>query len=568
MSTRSVLVSFPGYPFTLGTLLPNHRLAAVAGCLLEAGHVTKVSDYGTVQTLERLFPQQLRPATQTLADGLFGGVPATSLAALTAVWRMRGMGREVRARQEALAREVADEIAATKTIDFVVFVIEHAEDLKGTLAAAKHLRAAAPAVRTVAVGGFVERYGTALAGMSAVFDCLCLGDGGRPVVEWADHLDRPETWGDVPNLVLVDGKDTPRKSERDYDSDINHMPPPAYDATTYPALAGQAKFRVFGVECGRGCDCGCPACPEAEVNGPIPRAKSPRAICDEMAGLVREHGTRAFRLLGSVSPAVAYEILARGLNVRYTQGFHLEEAQPALFPTLRAAGGEAISFRVETGSQWLLDKYYMKRYDVTTTERVLRACRLSDLFAAARFTYPCPADDYHTRAETLRLIERTRPNASLIELPEVIPGTPWCARPDEFGFDVDIGAFLRRAALGRERSSLPLREWTNLTQCLGSQYRVGARSLSQAARDNELLAREVEALGVSTVLTPEAALVARISGYEGNEQDFCSLLRRQFFTGDAVAIASAAERFNDRAAGPAHDIGLGVARPLLAAVGN
>lgn len=568
MHTRSVLVSFPGYPFTLGTLLPNHRLAAVAGHLLEAGHATQIRDYGTVQTLERLFPHQLRPATQTLADGLFGGIPASSLAALTAVWRMRGMGREIRARQDALAREVADEIAATKDIDFVIFTIEHAEDLKGSLAAAKRLRAAAPAVRTAAVGGFVERYGAVLAGMSAVFDCLCLRDPGRSVVQWAERLDRRETWADVPNLVFVDGQGVPRRSERDYDSDINLVPPPAYDAAAYPALAGHAKFRVFGVECGRGCDRGCPACSEAEANGPRPRAKSPRTVCDEMARLVREHGTRTFRLLGSVSPAVAYEILSRGLNVRYTQGLRLDEAEPALFATLRAAGAEAVSFRIESGSQWLLDEYYMKRHNVTTTERVLRACRLSDLFAVARFTYPCPADDYHTRAETLRLIERTRPNAALIELPEVIPGTPWCTRPDEFGFDVNIEAFLRRAALGRERSSLPLREWTALTPCLGSQYRVGTRSLSQAARDNELLTREVEALGVSTVLTPEAALVARISGYEGNEQDFCSLLRRQFFTGDAAGIAMAVERFNERAAGPAHNIGLGVAGPLLAAVGN
>jgi len=568
MHTRSVLVSFPGYPYSLGTLLPNHCLAGVAGCLLDAGHATQIRDYGTVQTIERLFPQRLRPATQTLADGLFGGVPASSLAALTAVWRMRGMGRELRARQDALAREAADEIAATKGIDFVVFTIEHAEDLRGTLAAAKRLRAAAPGVRTAAVGAFVERYGAVLAGMSVVFDCLCVGDAGRSVVEWAERLDRRETWGDVPNLVFLDPKGAPRKSARDYDSDIDHMPAPAYDAATYPALTGQGKFGVFSVECGGGCDRGCPACFEAEANGPRPRAKSPRAVCDEMARLVRKHGTRAFRLVGSVNPAVAYEILTRGLNVRYTQGLRLEEAEPALFATLRAAGGEAVSFRLESGSQWLLDEYYMKGHNITTTERVLRACRLSGLFAVARFTYPCPADDYHTRAETLRLIERTRPNAALIELPEVIPGSPWCTRPGEFGFDVDIQGFLRRAALGRERSSLPLRQWTALTSSLGSAYRVGTRSLSQATRDNELLTREVEALGVSTVLPPEAALVARISNYEGNEQDFCSLLRRQFFTGDAAAIAAAAKRFNERAASPPHNIGLGVAGPLLAAVGN
>jgi len=131
-----------------------------------------------------------------------------------------------------------------------------------------------------------------------------------------------------------------------------------------------------------------------------------------------------------------------------------------------------------------------------------------------------------------------------------------------------MAGLLRRAARGRARSSLPRREWTALTPCLGSPYRIGLRSLLQAARDGELLAQEVEALGVSTVLTVEMALAARVSGHEGSERGFCSLLRRQIFTGDAAGVADAAVRFNERAARVAADTGLGARAPLLAAVGN
>jgi len=568
MSTRSVLVSIPGYPFSLETLLPSHRLATLAGCLLDAGHETQIRDLGTAETLDRLFPEQLRPATETLADGLFSGAPASSLASLTALWRMRGMGREIRARQHALAQEVADNLASTEGIDFVVFAIEDGAELKGVLSAAKRLRAAAPAVRTAAVGRFVQRYGAHLAGMSAVFDCLCLGDAEGALVAWAGRLDRPETWADIPNLALAHRGDQPQPWARTYDCNMDSLPAPAYDAVTYPALAEAAKFKVFTLECGRGCERGCPACAEPEINGPALRARSPRTVCDDMSRLVREHGTRAFRFLGPVSPGVSYEVLSRGLDVRTCQNVPIAEADPALFAALRAAGGEAISFRAETGSQWLLDEYYKRPYDITTAERALRSCRASGLLTTVRFTYPCPADDYHTRAETLRLIERTRPDAALIGLPEVVPGAPWCTRADAFGFDVDMAGFLRRAALGRDRSSIPLREWTALTPCLGSPYRIGLRSLLQAARDGELLAQEVEALGVSTVLTVEMALAARVSGHEGSERGFCSLLRRQIFTGDAAGVADAAVRFNERAARVAADTGLGARAPLLAAVGN
>ena len=54
MKTRSVLAYFPGYPFSVETLMPNRQLAAIAANLQMNGHVTTIQDYGSIETLARL----------------------------------------------------------------------------------------------------------------------------------------------------------------------------------------------------------------------------------------------------------------------------------------------------------------------------------------------------------------------------------------------------------------------------------------------------------------------------------------------------------------------------------
>lgn len=59
LSTRSILVSYAGYPYTFNSLMPDNGLANLAGALLFAGHETLVLDYGTVENVEETFPSEL-----------------------------------------------------------------------------------------------------------------------------------------------------------------------------------------------------------------------------------------------------------------------------------------------------------------------------------------------------------------------------------------------------------------------------------------------------------------------------------------------------------------------------
>ena len=219
---------------------------------------------------------------------------------------------------------------------------------------------------------------------------------------------------------------------------------------------------------------------------------------------------------------------------------------------MKVSGCRAVDFEIDTGSQWMLDDYYKRDFGISEAEHILRACKSAGLFTVERFLYPSPADDYHSRAETVRLIERTVPDSVRIEVPWALPPAAYEAK----GYARDahranwFDQVLRRRA-----------EWPSLDS--------GIRWMpSPVSREHGALIREIEALAIDTTMAADTALVARVSGYEGREQDFGMLMLRHFFAGDATSIAAVVERFNHRMDVFGHTEARKVARPLLAAVGN
>jgi hypothetical protein len=129
-------------------------------------------------------------------------------------------------------------------------------------------------------------------------------------------------------------------------------------------------------------------------------------------------------------------------------------------------------------------------------------------------------------------------------------------------FDFGARDYVNHIASGRDRFALPI------LQRRVYPHRGHARSLSDMMRAHEVLRREMEGMGVCTVISEEAALVARVCGYEGHEYDFGALLRQRLFTGDAGSVAAAVERFNARVATLANTVAFRNFEPVLAAVGN
>ncbi len=514
MKTDSLLVSFPSFPFTWRTLAPHRRLAGLAAALTVDGHATGICDYGTVDTLERLFPNGHRSVARDMTDRLLSRSQGGAWPALAAIWRLRKMDRVVRERERALIDEAAHAIASRKPLHFVVVAIDGPEMVDGAASLAARLRELAPSLRLAATGAFVERHAESLRGRLAAFDCLCLGDPEWSLLQWAERLDHPGLWSFIPNLLWARGG---RKPERFGISEFEAFATPLYDREFYHALKPGAKLNLFDVELAR-----------PHPSDGTSRVRSTHTVCDEAARIVSEQGARALWFSGepptaSHVSALGYEILARGLQLWYGCDGAIAQSRPGTFSALAASGCRAIAFDIASGSQRLASDYYGKDFGIGEAESVLRSSKASGLFTVARFRYPCERDDYHTRAETIRFIERVLPHAVSIA-----------------------------PANGCESSVNERRAWP-------------MRSTPRAQAE---LVREVAALGVATTVGVDSALIARMTGHEGHEEDFDASSWRCFLIGDIQGIVSTIERFNHRTGAASNTVVLHPCRPLLAAVGN
>ncbi|MFH1548722.1 MAG: hypothetical protein ABID32_05390, partial [Candidatus Omnitrophota bacterium] len=73
MATKSLLISYAGYPFSPTSFLPDNGLANLASSLINAGHTTKILDFNTPDLIRRLYPscfsQKITPIVGKFMSG-------------------------------------------------------------------------------------------------------------------------------------------------------------------------------------------------------------------------------------------------------------------------------------------------------------------------------------------------------------------------------------------------------------------------------------------------------------------------------------------------------------------
>lgn len=523
MRTRSVLVHLPAHPFAIEDLCPDRALASMAAILTEAGHWTRILDYGTVETFERLLPTRLRSALRPIAAEPHAGPSPQWGVSLSLRWKLRRQTKEI---HERVCAEIAQEIASQERLDFVLLRISGPRVLPKSLHISRRLRELAPGVIQMAActhDGLLPLAHTA-------FDCLYRGRPSRALAEWAGQLHHREKWSSIPHIAPC-GHTPSNPRGQDAEEREERLPAPLYSPLLYPALKKSTKMNIFSVE-------------DAPATTPaLPFTPPAGTLAAELMRLRNEHGARAIHLVGRGAregriAALAKELLKRGRPFRYSRDASIAELSPATLPLLQASGCCALSFTIDTGSQRLLDAYYRHPFSVTQIEETLRAAKRSGIHTIARFTYPSPEDDYHTRAETLRLIERVRPHAAPVALPA------------HAGFEADGALHVAADAL------IPFAP-------------PGGRPVKKKAlRERLELSRDIERLGVLTAMTPRMALMADLSGYGGREGEFCEELGYQFATGDAIGIATLVELINRGRPLPANAPMLRPFTPHQDAVGN
>ncbi|MFO7974839.1 MAG: hypothetical protein R6V12_09420 [Candidatus Hydrogenedentota bacterium] len=562
MKSRSILIRLPGYPFSFEALMPDHQLALTAACLQAEGHHTIIRDFGTVGLVDRLFPEEVRETANQIADRLLGSVSLSPLQALHTLWQLRTVDRAFQARQVACCEELAEKMARTEQVDFFGLKIDRFDDLHSAILLAKRIRQHSPDVRLLAFGSVADLYGRELINTTTAFDCVCVGDPEVGVTALANNIKHRDRWPSLPNLILP-GTSRPCHTQHEFVRNLDALPAPVYNTEVYRALRNNRKLKLFPVEESRGCDKTCNDCPKPSREEGL-RLYSADRVSSQIQDIIATHGVGAFRIVGtgaSIAHAshVTNGIQATGQKIAYSRMADLTSADAAFFAALRRSGCVSLSYRIGSGSQRLLRDYFGQDARISGIENLLQNCREAGLTAVARFVYPTPADDHHTRAETLRLIERACPQAGLVELPEVLPRSSWYQQPWRYGFGVSFGTRLDPLLRARSRFGTPPGRWRSLP------HRIGGMTASQVIQSHESMIHDIESLGVVGYMLEETPLVAHVLRWHTSLADFRTEVARRFLTGDVHGIARMVKDFNAHAGTGA---ALEPSAQLRAAVGN
>ena len=551
MSRTARLVYLPGYPLYPEALMPRYRLAYAAGALSIAGHEARIHDFATVSAWEDAYPASERQHCIDLLArfGVEGfGQP---LHVIKQLWQLRRVSKAFRASRKAWAEESLRALMQSGDTDAIIFEICDTDDVDLLGELLPTIRKIRPATAIAVLGPMADAYPQAIAhalpGLDAVFPHHPEG----AIATWMDILEERGHWIGISNAWVNVGGRWVRGPRNPSPIGVSHA---AYSPSVYPAIAGDEKVKIFNVEDYRGCHCQCNTC----VSPHIGEAKSTDTAVAEVNDLFALHGATAFHFDGLGAPASHALAVAQAIQeaakpaVRFSRDLHTANAVPALFSGLKRAGCVAVEFQLDTGSQRLLDNMYGRGLKVSYAEKVAAAAHEHGLGVHMRLTFPTPEDDYHTRAETLRILSRTRPQGAPVDLPEIAETSDWQRDEGAYGF--------RNSGLpGGATFPLPADRWRTPGGNLGPY------SPSQAVQQVDTLRSDIESMGISTILSAKRTLMAEVAGAGLRPAAFAASFIEALGTGDMDWVRAMVARINGHACFAAEP---GEATPMRTAMGD
>ncbi len=547
MSTRSVLINYPGYPTEIRSLAPDNGLANLAAVLIHQGHRTTILDYATVETIEKLFPHEYKNKLSNLTTRVISSLKKGSKPSARDFALFHNLDEQIdelqKKRTVEIAREISDYVTSHR-IDFVGIKLWLGDGFEGSMMIAKELKRNNPQLPIFAGGPHVDSFREKILDVCDVFDALVYGEGEETITFLAEYVQGKRKLENIPNLIYKNKGNIITTTIKRV-GNLNNLPPPIYDEDIYPAMKNDQKIKMIFIEESRGCPNHCSYCIHPLKSGNKWRLANPDKIVNQLEEIKSKYGIKIFRFTGSNSPPslkkrIADEILKKGLKVSYTAFGHIRDGLVMDFQALKKSGCYSLFFGIESGSQEILDGSMNKGTKISEIRNTISTAKKSGLYVVGSVIIPAPRETEETKKETLNLLLTLRPDSVVVWFPALMLGTDWEKNSEKYGFEIENRrSFFEQAMLYKIKSFYPQDLWKSCPE-----YKLNGKSFSEITKETGVFIQLLERNNILTQVTGETALLANCVGMSPRE--FKDKEREYFSAGDYQRIGELVKAINQK----------------------
>jgi radical SAM superfamily enzyme YgiQ (UPF0313 family) len=211
-------------------------------------------------------------------------------------------------------------------------------------------------------------------------------------------------------------------------ADLDTLCTPArdlFDAAVYYERGG-----TLNVQTKRGCVFDCAFCSYPLIEGRKVRARSPRAVVDEIAQMQAERGVRHVFFVDNIfnfpmehAKEICADLVRRRLDIEWSAYLNPKLVDAELVRLMAASGCKGIEFGVDSGSPTMIAAL-RKMFDPDDLRRVAALCHAAGLKFCQSLIFGGPGETPTTVEETIALMEELRPTAVIAMTGiRVLPGT-------------------------------------------------------------------------------------------------------------------------------------------------
>ncbi|OQB33703.1 MAG: hypothetical protein BWY07_00715 [Candidatus Hydrogenedentes bacterium ADurb.Bin170] len=266
-------------------------------------------------------------------------------------------------------------------------------------------------------------------------------------------------------------------------------------------------------------------------------SKSAALLFNEIKWLHESHDATVFHIdiqhvASEEVEELAQRLLDHNLMILYSLGNATQSFSRTTARLLLASGCRSIGFRIPTGSQRILEDFYGMQVSISAMQSVLRLCRDTGLQTVLHLTGPCPIDDIHSTAETVRFLEDAHPHSVTLSPLAVVPHSLWFCQPRRFGLSFSYKHYQKQMDPFR----LPL-------------TLAGKWNRHRLAFVNKVIQDYAFKAGLLFNADERSMLLLRLLGIEGvsDSSRFLQHLSRLLESNDAAGLSDVIQKFNHRA---------------------